>query len=257
MLFVWTVTGAFEIVYQSPTEVVLDGELAVPIYCVCSGHCLEYVYEWTVSGRTVGHDSTVLWVKTPGLYRCREEHNVTHTQSASPRWYPWLELLHMVIEIQMTIKSEVCVFICNYILVLMDLVRRRVVAVLSRRVVVVSTQVVHPFFFLYSNTAYLTLDCITGTTKTPPGGNHASQSGGAMPVVAGEHNCVTWYFNLTRPPPMFTHLLQVEWWCINIGSLRMLLISSVLIRRLAREALVWYTRGSFVMRPLQWRFCQM
>ncbi len=73
-------TGGFVVVYESPSEVTLSGEEAIPLYCVCSGHCLEYVYQWTVSGSEVGYNSTVLWVKTSGMYRCRVTHHLTHTE---------------------------------------------------------------------------------------------------------------------------------------------------------------------------------
>ena len=77
------VLGSFEVLYQSPSEVPFDGKQAVPLYCVCSGHCLEYIYEWTVNGKKVGYNSTVLWVKTPGLYHCLVVHNVTHKECLS------------------------------------------------------------------------------------------------------------------------------------------------------------------------------
>ena len=44
---------------------------------------MEYEYEWTVSGRKIGYNSTVLWVKAPGLYRCQVTHNMLHTECLS------------------------------------------------------------------------------------------------------------------------------------------------------------------------------
>lgn len=71
---VLTNVDGFAIVHQSPSEVKLDGKLATPLYCICSGHCLEYNYVWMVSGQHVGCNSPVLWVKTPG----NGIHFVTH-----------------------------------------------------------------------------------------------------------------------------------------------------------------------------------
>lgn len=73
----------FTIVHQSPSEVKLSIKLAIPLYCICSGHCLEYNYAWMDSGQQVGCNSTVLWVKTPGLYRCHVTHHITHMECLS------------------------------------------------------------------------------------------------------------------------------------------------------------------------------
>ena len=48
-------TGVFSIVHQSPSKVFLNGVDSVPLYCVCSGHCMKYEYEWTVNGRVQFH----------------------------------------------------------------------------------------------------------------------------------------------------------------------------------------------------------
>ena len=65
-------------VHQSHYKIALrDGGPAIPIFCIASGHSLEFTYEWKVSGRTVGTNSCVLWVNQPGVYNCRVEHIMT------------------------------------------------------------------------------------------------------------------------------------------------------------------------------------
>ena len=65
------------VMYQSPEEVIVqsDGN-AIPLYCVASAHCIEYKYEWQVGGQHTGCNSPILWINTPGLYRCRVRHRI-------------------------------------------------------------------------------------------------------------------------------------------------------------------------------------
>ena len=65
-----------KILYQSP-DVVHLGLQPIPLYCIASSHKMEYIYQWTCSGQTVGCNSPVLWVANAGLYRCEVTHNIT------------------------------------------------------------------------------------------------------------------------------------------------------------------------------------
>ena len=77
------VLGVFGVACQSPSVVRCDGIHAVPLYCICSGHRIEFICTWTMSGNELGCNSAVVWVKNPGLYRCRITHHVTHKECLS------------------------------------------------------------------------------------------------------------------------------------------------------------------------------
>ena len=78
------VVGRMQVVYQSPEEVILqpDGG-AVPLYCVASGHTLEFKYKWQMNDQHIGCSSPVAWVNQPGLYRCRVEHHIMQEECST------------------------------------------------------------------------------------------------------------------------------------------------------------------------------
>jgi len=73
-----------QVIHQSPAEVMLtQEEQTIPLYCIASGHCLEYTYRWNLSGRHTGVNSPVCWVNQPGLYQCRVEHHIMQDECSS------------------------------------------------------------------------------------------------------------------------------------------------------------------------------
>ena len=58
----------------------------VPIYCVASGHLLDYQYQWVHSGYgELSFSSPVVWVSTPGCYHCTVTHGINSCSSAVVR----------------------------------------------------------------------------------------------------------------------------------------------------------------------------
>ncbi len=45
-------------------------DIAIPIYCIASGHNFDLDYRWQLAGQNVGLNSPVLWVSGPGTYFC-------------------------------------------------------------------------------------------------------------------------------------------------------------------------------------------
>ena len=53
-----------------------------PLYCVVSGHCLDYTYSWKHGASPVGENSPILWPDQVGMYTCRVSHGLKSCSSA-------------------------------------------------------------------------------------------------------------------------------------------------------------------------------
>lgn len=76
--------GGFHVLHQSPARITMrDGKVEV-LYCVVSGHNLEYKYTWENALGPVGINSPVLYAFEPGTYRCTvtsgDDGNTTYSQ---------------------------------------------------------------------------------------------------------------------------------------------------------------------------------
>lgn len=71
------------LVHQSPGKVFLQDGKTIPLYCVTSGHSLDYVYQWKRGSLSLHGNSPVLWVNKVGSYICNITHSVDNTQTAS------------------------------------------------------------------------------------------------------------------------------------------------------------------------------
>ena len=59
------------IIHQSPSKIVLSqGTESFPIFCVASGHSLDFVYRWNSGDKEIRGNSPVLWISSPGTYSC-------------------------------------------------------------------------------------------------------------------------------------------------------------------------------------------
>lgn len=58
------------IVHQSPSQIVLTGKDSIPIFCIGSGHSLDFEYKWNSGDNEIPGNSPVLWISSPGTYRC-------------------------------------------------------------------------------------------------------------------------------------------------------------------------------------------
>lgn len=56
--------------HQTTGKVVLKGIESIPIYCVASRHDLECTYKWDCVDTILSGNTPVLWIHTPGTYRC-------------------------------------------------------------------------------------------------------------------------------------------------------------------------------------------
>lgn len=72
-----SVLGPFCIVHQSPGKVSLRSGSTIPLYCVASGHSLDYTYQWKRGSVTLYGNTPVLWVNQIGPYIC----NITHSSN--------------------------------------------------------------------------------------------------------------------------------------------------------------------------------
>ena len=73
----------FRVVHQSPTTVLLPStDSAIPLYCIASGHTLDYKYQWDITMKLPGN-SPVIWVNEATLYCCSVVHNSTNAQCSS------------------------------------------------------------------------------------------------------------------------------------------------------------------------------
>ena len=62
--------GGFCVLHQSPTRMTMSNGKVEVLYCVVSGHNLEYRYTWKNALGLVGINSPVLYAFEPGTYRC-------------------------------------------------------------------------------------------------------------------------------------------------------------------------------------------
>ena len=59
------------VIDQSPSKIVLSqGTESFPIFCVTSGHSLDFVYRWNSGDKEIRGNSPVIWISTPGTYSC-------------------------------------------------------------------------------------------------------------------------------------------------------------------------------------------
>lgn len=43
---------------------------SIPLFCIASGPTLDFVYKWNSVDKEIPCNSPVLWVSSPGTYRC-------------------------------------------------------------------------------------------------------------------------------------------------------------------------------------------
>lgn len=64
------IIDSLNVLYQSPSKVQLNGTDAIPIFCLASGHGFDHQYKWSMGDESIPGNAPVLWITSPGSYRC-------------------------------------------------------------------------------------------------------------------------------------------------------------------------------------------
>ena len=74
--------GPFRVISQTTEALVTEGSV-IPLFCVATGHNLKYTYKWSTLDQPLSGNTPVMWVNSPGVYRCQVSNKKESCYSAN------------------------------------------------------------------------------------------------------------------------------------------------------------------------------